>query len=242
MIKKLLTIDNGNTNPHVGVFHDEELQEIISLSKLIEHIEKYEDYKAVISSVGKNLAHTNLDFIEIAPEKKKNQFIDMPVHYSETIGEDRLFQAYFIYKNFFHKDLASVLLIDAGTFLKADMIDKNGFQGGYIFPGVQTFLNSYARGQLLSVFEASDLNDKEYNLTKNPNTTKDAIVDACEVFLVESLKAIIRDKNPEVILVTGGHAQLINNLLKDKVDRPIIEDLNLIHYSLKEIANKIHTK
>jgi type III pantothenate kinase len=237
MIKKLLTIDNGNTNPHVGIFHDDELAEVITLVELIENIERYQDYKAVLSSVGKNLEHTQLDFLEISPIKQNNLFLDMPFRYSETIGDDRLFQAYFVFKNFIRNDLEKILLIDAGTFTTVDIIDTKGFQGGYIFPGVQTFLNSYSRGKLLPVYETKDINiEHKEDL---PDNTQDAITMATKIFVKETLQSIVNQTSPAAIIITGGHLDLVHDLLKEKNKGPIIMDPNLIHFSLKEIAIKL---
>ncbi len=242
MIKKLLTIDNGNTNPHVGIFHDEELSEVITLNALIENIERYENYKAVLSTVGKNLEHTKLDFLEVSKHKSKNIFLDMPFQYSETIGDDRLYQSYFVFKNFIRDNLESVLLIDAGTFTTIDFINKKGLQGGYIFPGIQTFLNSYSRGELLPVFEAKNLTINTEPHLSLPKTTEEAITKACEIFLSETLKSITAKRKPKAIIITGGFSNIIKEILDGKVQGPCLVDPNLIHFSLNEIAKKILTK
>ena len=48
---RIITVDNGNTNPHVGIFEDQKLQSVIPLS---EYLPGQNDF-ILISDVGSPL-------------------------------------------------------------------------------------------------------------------------------------------------------------------------------------------
>src|SRR5690606_20309628 len=64
--------------------------------------------------------------------REKNFLLDMPIHYTESLGEDRLIAAFNTFKNHSQE---KILVIDSGSFTTVDLVTKNGFMGGYILPG-----------------------------------------------------------------------------------------------------------
>jgi type III pantothenate kinase len=226
---KLQSIDNGNTNPHVGLFENEEL---VSVTPLKDYIFN-PDLPTIASSVGPKSNIKGLSYIDLSNFRKENSFLDMPVEYEKSLGEDRLHQAYYIYKR--AKNSLS-LLIDAGTFTTVDFIDSKGFKGGFIFPGIKTQLNSYGSGAQLPV-----LNDIEnLNLHNSlPHSTNSAITDAVKFTQVSWLEKILNDYEIDQIYLSGGFSNLFTEVLKENFSGKIIHEKNLIHYALFEIYSYI---
>ena len=109
----LITVDNGNTNPHVGIFNNEEFEKVLPLTDFLLLQDNYLHYKSIKSSVGKKVEGLQLESIDLSKLKEKKSFLDMNVNYSETLGDDRLVQAYFAYHSFILNQVDKILLIDA---------------------------------------------------------------------------------------------------------------------------------
>ena len=129
----LCTIDNGHSHPHAAIFQDEKNKQILPLEFFFRK-HQLDQYHFVISNVGHfplPLEKYKNKIINLHQHFTDSSFLDMPVHYEQTLGDDRLFQAYALYREFFG-DQIRTLLIDAGTFTTIDLIDQRGFLGGYI--------------------------------------------------------------------------------------------------------------
>ena len=138
---RLITIDNGNTHPNVGIFNNGVLQSVVPLDQYTQNPDDY----ILVASVGYALPiKSNFD---LKSKRTKTHFFDMKVHYSETLGDDRLIASYGLFKKM--KKNEKILLIDAGTFITTDLITDDGFQGGYIFPGISRFLKTYSESAQL---------------------------------------------------------------------------------------------
>ena len=176
---KTLTIDNGNTNPHIGLFEEESLVKVLPLEEietiksfLAKEHQKEEAIQAIISNVGdKEKLQQKLSLLSpkfqlrfITEIKEERSFLNMPVSYSMTLGDDRLCQAYFAWVTN-RKD--SVVVIDSGTFTTVDFVSPKGLLGGYIFPGPQTYLNSFQRGSDLPILELPEAPKRDI-LEKTP--------------------------------------------------------------------------
>lgn len=226
-MKTTYTIDNGNSHPHVGIFKGITLERVIPLKEcLFEEINS----EIILSSVGRDL---NLPLQNIFDAKKlrtKSYFIDMPVNYSQTLGIDRLCCAHWIFKNKI-KGNEKILLIDAGTFTTFDIVSKAGLEGGFIFPGLQTFLNAYSGGKNLLKLNLNDLNLDE-NIVL-PHSTEEAIGEATKVYFQMTVKVLMDKFNPEIIISTGGEGRFFSstNFIP-----------HLIHQALFEINNSISDK
>ena len=214
-----LTIDNGNTNPHIGFFEGSSLIEtapLRDLKSLNMLLKKYSQsnhiVKAIISDVGdrKNL-HEKLSYLELEVKskytseiRKSNSFLGMPVSYSATLGDDRLCQAYLAWKTNPNK---SVAVIDCGTFTTVDYITKQGFLGGYIFPGPQTYLSSFQTGSNLPKLNLQMTSREErLDSKKVPQDTEDAILGSLSIFHQAVFTFINQKLTPDKIILTGGRA------------------------------------
>lgn len=223
---RIITIDNGNTNPHVGIFLEEKLDSVIPLRNFT----KQNDDIILISDVGAPLTISpNID-LKSKRHTKDGQyyFFDMPVHYASTLGDDRLITSFALFSELIIKE--TILLIDAGTFITMDIVSEKGFLGGYIFPGLRVFLETYGKGSKLNVLERK----KDFNLKDSlPHTTDEAILGAADCYIESVLESTIKKTSPSRIVITGGSSELIKNkieLLNLKV--PLEINLHLIHSAL----------
>ncbi len=221
---RLITIDNGNTNPHVGIFQDEKLLSVIPLKN---YQPKENDF-IIASDVGAPLTLTPSFDLKAKRHTKNNPyFFEMPVNYSETLGDDRLILGYLAFKKIKQKEI--VLVIDAGTFITMDIVTENGFQGGYIFPGIKTFLASYTQGSKLPI-----LTQKEFDLKDLPHSTEEAILGAMNCYLESILGSIIKKTSPSKIVITGGGLNIIKaEVLKLNLKVQLESDPHLIHLALE---------
>ncbi len=160
---------------------------------------------------------------------RKGHFLDMPIQYSETLGQDRLACAYWAWKN---RRKGNVYIIDAGTFLTVDKVSDKGFEGGFIFPGIQTLLNSYTAAENLPRLADMTWKAKE----DLPQNTKAAMLNAIELMYTTSLKETL--KEPNAVFLTGGEGQTIGSLLiKNKVEFQLSP--YLIHLGLAQCFHSI---
>lgn len=229
---RVITVDNGNTNPHAGIFENGKLSAVIPLKDFKELPGDF----IIASDVGAPLT-LNLSFDLKSKRHTKSHpfFFDMPVNYAETLGDDRLIGGYYLFK----KLTAAVerfLLIDAGTFITMDVVSPKGFEGGFIFPGVKTFLFSYGKGAQLPVLKNAKSQMKEL-----PHTTEEAILGAKEFYLSSVLESIVRQTMPSKIFITGGSGELIETKLKElSLKVPLERDPHLIHSALFLIKSLLH--
>lgn len=217
--KSFFTVDMGNTHPHIGHFEGASLKDV----------KPFGANDLVPLKAQSNWVSSNVTNYEIPKENRlnhlrlENSFLDMKVDYSKTLGEDRLYQAYFLHKLFPQE---KITLIDAGTFITVDHIDSEGFKGGFIFPGIRIFLNTYQRGQRLN----SDL-ELPTNLDISlPKNTQDAMIEASKSYLRGILETCVEKES--TVILTGGNGKLLADSLGLDTYFP-----HLIHYSLFFIAH-----
>ncbi|MBC7714825.1 MAG: type III pantothenate kinase [Rhizobacter sp.] len=219
---RLVTIDNGNTHPHAGFFESGVLKGVEPLEK---YVPQSGDY-VLIASVGKTLKIK--PSFDLKTKRTMTHFFDMRVHYSNTLGDDRLIAGYGVFKKI--KTTEKVLLIDAGTFITCDLITDDGFQGGYIFPGISRFLKIYSDSAQLPLLSKDQLYSENDDL---PHSTEEAIIKATEIYLKSSIEQVITKTSPDKIVFTGGNASSIKNLISLKVR--FETDRHLIHSALSLI-------
>ena len=219
---RLVTIDNGNTHPHAGFFQSGILKGVEPLEKYVPQADDY----VLIASVGRSLK-IKASF-DLSSKRSMTHFFDMRVHYSQTLGDDRLIAGYGVFKKL--KSLEKALLIDAGTFITCDLITADGFQGGYIFPGISRFLKIYSDSAQLPLLSKDQLYSENDNI---PHSTEEAIIKATEIYLKSSIEQVIQKTSPDKIIFTGGNASIIKNLISLKVQSET--DRHLIHSALSLI-------
>ncbi len=222
---RLVTIDNGNSNPNFTIHENGKSIEQLPLEKYKPDIQDF----VLISSVGKSLALK--PSFDLKTKRSANAFFEMPVHYAQTLGDDRLIAAYGIYKKL--EKNKKVLLIDAGTFMTCDLISNDGFLGGFIFPGVERFLKTYAESAQLPLLSFNDFIKVAKAKVDLPQTTEAAILGAATFYFESVVSQLIEKHSPDMVILTGGSAGEISSLINSKVRFELAH--HLIHSSLRQI-------
>lgn len=102
------------------------------------------------------------------------------------------------------------IIVDAGSAITVDIMEKNNHIGGFILPGVDALRNSYE--QISNKLKA----DFEINvfLDKIPNCTKNAINYGILKSIILPIQEIAKQ---EKIYFTGGDGELIARFFKDSI-------------------------
>lgn len=223
----LYTIDSGNTNSKMALFKDGILQ-------------GFEDFEnrdpkipGVLSTVSDQFKNVPKGFIDIDALRENKKFLGMPIHYGPTLGIDRICVAWYTYRNLIEDEVA--ICIDAGTFTTIDIVSKDGFLGGHIYPGVDAYFKCYEKGVKLPCLNPIDLEVK----TKLGSDTITSIQNSYFLTQLTVLDHHIKQYQANKIVLTGGHAPLFFNLV-ERFDNLIVEyKKDLIHYSLKDIYREM---
>lgn len=238
---QIFTIDNGNSNPTVALFSNGLLTGVLSKS---DFLARYKEIpagtKAILADVGRpNELHELFGdtLIKLAPYRKEHIFLDMPINYSTSLGEDRLALAYHVYMNM--QALLPSLVVDAGTFATVDLVKHFGFAGGYIFPGVRRFFKIYGESARLPDLSRSFEHFADDQL---PHDTTSAIINAGEIYWAgvfnELKQRFCRDVKS--VIITGGDALILKPLLEKLfTNTEIIVNLNMLHLSLLTVYENI---
>jgi type III pantothenate kinase len=220
-----LVIDIGNSLTKLAVFEHNRLVESLQPEKFDwEYIQglkkKYPDLgKAILSSVVRHdsallqlLEKEFSYFLELSaatPVPIKNNYRS-----KDTLGLDRLAAAVGAASLFPGKDL---LVIDAGTAITYDLVDKNaGFMGGNISPGLRTrFRALHQFTGRLPLLQPSD------NWPDIGTTTEEAIHSGVQNGIISEVESVInkvKTKRPELtIIMTGGDAEFFDKKLKSSI-------------------------
>jgi len=234
-----LIIDVGNTNGKIAVFKHDKIVEVdtVKTSNIIEGINKFtQKYKAINRAIISNVSisnnheikeHLSLQSIYFLSENLKLPFKNL-YKSKETLGPDRIALASAAIK---HYPNSNVLVIDAGTCITMDFIDKNGnYHGGSISPGIDMryrSLNNYT----------SNLPELE---KKHPHdiigsSTEDSIHSGVVNGVIFEIRASISEyqgkcKDIKVILI-GGDSVFLSKPLKISIFANrnfLLEGLNFI--------------
>ncbi|MBA2403383.1 MAG: type III pantothenate kinase [Bdellovibrionales bacterium] len=234
----LITIDFGNTNPHAGLFQKHKdiwnLIKVCPFNELpvfLDQLQMSPDNSSMVLAEVKSreeeltpFAHQGFLITRVKEYWRGTRFAGMPVNYAKTLGEDRLIQAYYAFK----KLKENVLLIDAGTFATMDVITKNGFEGGYIIPGMKNYFETFEKGSLLKAIEI----DQNVSAIL-PHSTTEAMRDSYFAFAALAQKLISEHKLDKVLL-SGGQAALWKQIF-DHLQLSVVvqQDETLIHWALQ---------
>ena len=226
-MEDLLTIDSGNTN--TTACHYSNGQAVVCPLEELPLTLKQKAKTVLYSNVGTMFEKwEGTKFHNIKDFLKDNQLLEMPVNYSETIGDDRLCANYWAYQKWIKtKKVNRAMVVDAGTFTTIDLVTQDGFEGGHIFPGTSTLLASFNKGSKLPKLELSSaVRDKLI-----PKTTEDAMlasVQLAERGLFEKWWDLF---HPEIIILSGGLAFWHKNYFPPEV----ILKPNIVHLGLQEV-------
>lgn len=117
------------------------------------------------------------------------------------LGIDRAIASYF------EKDS---IIVDAGSAITVDIIQKGNHMGGFIMPGIRAFIKTYPKISKKLKFEF----EKNINLDKIPLQTKDAIQYAMMKSIILPIKEVSLNKN---IIFTGGDGKLLSKYFENSI-------------------------
>jgi type III pantothenate kinase len=217
-------IDSGNTNLKVAKFSPEgELLETRILNSL-EEFTLPDNAKALFCSVNLSLEERYKDkILDFNSLKAK---LDLETHYANTIGNDRLALVYGLIRMNPNK---SFVAVDAGSFITIDIVQDGIHRGGFIYPGINTFLKTFDQnGKNLPY-----LNTENISNLAIATTTEEAIKFSAGRYL-DSIKNHILSYSTDEIFITGGEAELLD-IAKAKKEKDLL--LKALHIILKENLN-----
>ena len=186
----MLLIDVGNTN--IKIYKDGTIKSFradIDFEFPKERI-YYISVNSKLSNILKNLDNA----IDIEP------MIDLQSDY-KGLGADRKVVC---------KALYDGIIVDAGSAITVDVMEKGVHKGGFILPGVESFRQSFANISDRLDYEL----DKSIDLNKLPKDTKEALSFAT----FGSVKCLIDSvKDDKKMILTGGDGELFLRFFKDSV-------------------------
>lgn len=233
----IVTIDFGNSHPHAGLFsrkgHEWELLKVVPFAELALYLDQLgftPDNTSLVLCEVKARENELLPLIEkgflltrVKDYWRGKMFAGMPVHYAQTLGEDRLIEAFATFK----KTKTPTLIIDAGTYTTVDVVTEKGFEGGYIIPSFESYLKTFERGQNLKEVVVEKQLSEEL-----PQTTPKAMAGGYQAFgaLANNL---LEQHGIRKVLLTGGQAELWEGFFDDGRPSLVVEkNSHLIHSSL----------
>lgn len=233
-----LIIDVGNTRVKVAVFKGDVLQaqHHFVLEDFIDEVGEfaglYPIKKAIISSVGKltkeQVRSVQLRFPTIVLSHDMKLPFNNDYATPQTLGVDRIALVSGFMKGYSGKN---GLIIDAGTCITYDFIDKKGsYKGGAISPGLRLRYES-----LNNLTANLPLLEKQMPESVIGSTTNESIHSGVvQGVLFEIDGAINHYKehyNVDTVIITGGDAEFLAKRLKNSIfahSKFLLEGLNYI--------------
>ena len=219
----IFVIDSGNTYTKIGQFVDGKLVKIYqkdAISDIVKTVRDYQPEKIIIGSV-------NFPVQQIKKEIKEILFYSItsatPVPFTvryetpETLGVDRLAGIAWAWKQFPGKN---ILVIDAGTCITYDFINRSGeYLGGGISPGMDLRFKS------LNKFTVSlpelQFEEVEEDIQLIGNTTKRSILSGVINGVIAEIEGIISEYSNKygdlTIFMSGGSAIFFESRIKHSI-------------------------
>ncbi|WP_428026339.1 type III pantothenate kinase [Arcobacter sp.] len=162
---------------------------------LDEKLPKFDDkiyYISVNKSASKKLLKSN--------PKAKNieKLMSFDTTY-EGLGIDRALACYFE---------SDAVIVDAGSAITVDIMEKGKHLGGFILPGFRAFMKTYPKISKKLSFDF----EKNINLDKIPLQTKDAITYAMMKSIILPIKEVSKNRK---IIFTGGDGKLFSKYFEN---------------------------
>jgi type III pantothenate kinase len=215
-----LVIDNGNSASKVGIFDHENLMEKYTLKE--DELKEYlhnKTFEHVIASSVKTDAEEILSWVDANGLKMKLSYrLPLPIKNvyktPETLGVDRLAAVCGAQQLF---EFENCLVIDAGTCITYDMLDKQGvYHGGAISPGLrmrfQALHTLTARLPLISPVDRPQLIG---------SSTETCIQSGVINGLIAELNGVIHEYEAKFsdlqVVLCGGDALFFENKLKASI-------------------------
>jgi type III pantothenate kinase len=221
-----LIVDVGNTKIKFAVFKEVDLIEkmLSDSSKALETLElilqKYDGIKkTILSSTAKvpvdffNLLSSKLQLIQFSHESQLN-FVN---NYTtpDTLGLDRIALVSAAASIF---PQTNVLVIDAGTCITFDFIDKKGiYQGGAISPGLQMRFKAMHSFTENLPFITNNLNVDRYIGKSTEEAMKVGVVKSICYEIDGYIEDYRTDYEDLTVVLTGGDYNLLSASIKNSI-------------------------
>lgn len=233
----LITLDFGNSNPHAGLFQKLngkwELIKVVPLAELALYLSQLgmsaHNSSVVVAAVKpreeeiSKLQEQGFLVTRVRDYWRGKKFAGMAVNYANTLGEDRLIEAFYQFK----REKIPSLIIDAGTFVTMDVVTPDGFEGGYIIPGLAAYESTFAFGEQLREIKLPSSIPTEL-----PHATTDAMAGSYYAFAALA-KALIEEHQLKKVILTGGVTGIWEGFFKTRPAGVVVEvEPHLVHWSL----------
>ncbi|MEZ4960526.1 MAG: type III pantothenate kinase [Saprospiraceae bacterium] len=227
-MQRNLSIDIGNTRTKIALFEENELVqkevwEILDMDRLRELSYNQKVKKVILSSVAKvptaveDFFMTQFYYLHLSAQTPLP--IGLQYLTPDTLGKDRVAAAVgaqHIYPG------ENCLVIDAGTCITMDMVDRNGvFLGGNISPGIEMRLKAMHHFTArLPLVKQADIGG---HLKENPlgNSTENAIRLGGELGALLETEGFIKlmEKRFQhlIVILTGGDTDFFVKNIKTKI-------------------------
>lgn len=219
-----LAIDVGNTRVKAAVFREDNLIDVIVFpaKKILSEIKilkkKYQLSEGIISSVA-NISEKKLEKLaQIVPFLKVSSTINLPFSNlyktPKTLGADRIALVTAANKSFPNQN---VLVIDAGTCITFDFIDKNNdYFGGAISLGIEMrFKALHKFTKKLPLLEKNSLDNF---IGQN---TQESINSGVINGVIQEIEGVIEQYKKKyqdlTIVLTGGDTNFLSKQLKSSI-------------------------
>lgn len=219
-----LVIDVGNTRVKAAVFKEDTFVEVtvFQLSKILSEIKKIKKKQGINQAIISNVASISNDKLlklqQIVPLLIVSSEIKIPFENKyktpKTLGSDRIALVTAAVKHFPKKN---VLVIDAGTCITFDFIDKNAsYFGGAISPGIEM------RFKALHFFTSKLplLEKKELDFFIGQNT-QESINSGVVNGVIQEIGGVIEQYELKyfdlTIVLTGGDTNFLSKQLKSSI-------------------------
>ena len=216
-----ICIDFGNTSIKAAIFQGDKIvsnYHKLTYVELLNLVNEHMDYKLAIASVSNEVVH----IVNLIENKDRltiiNHLTPVPIknlyHTPETLGMDRL--AAVVGANFLYQE-TDCLVIDAGTCITYDLLDKSGnYHGGSISPGIDMrykAINHYTAKLPL-------IEERSFEGLVGQNTT-DAIEAGINQGVLGEVNWIIncyKEKYPEIrTVMCGGNTAFFETKIKERI-------------------------
>lgn len=231
-----IAIDAGNTSIKLGMFHSDGSLDVrydLNEFDLIKIVNNSPDAKVIIASVGSAL----VNFFNLVQDRDRIFLLDnqlrLPIKNNyktpQTLGPDRLAAVCGAWDKLPEKDM---LIIDSGTCITFDYINKNGeYLGGMISPGLNLRFKSLnehtSRLPLLTKSDSTvELIGVDTELSIRSGVQNGLL------FEINGTIEAFKSKYPDLhVFICGGDA----GIFESKINHPIFADPNLVLSGLHAI-------
>lgn len=244
MIEYIATVDINFSSSSIALFDaNEKFITKVPLSDINSLVKNYKISTANTFGIVSSVKDSNLQDIPFKNQLARRlllhgKFREMPVSYSETIHDSRLVNGYFLYQ----LNKTKKIILNCDQYTSLDLVDGNGFQGGYIMPGINHLKNAFKFNEYFKHF----VDDKEVNMQyagKLPQNNNEAIEQGMLANYYFGIKGLIKQFSPQAIYLTGQNAENVAKFLKDTCQKEQISmqlSADLIHRSLCYIGKRVY--